>query len=731
MSDLRKEKRWVLWNLEEVNGRSTKVPYSVQGKHASSTDASTWTDYKTAKRANEVFGSGIGIVFTPAETLLGIDIDHVINEKGIIEHAEAETIKRLIKEADTYTEVSPSGTGLHLYLGLDAPLRLVASKHAPFEAYTSGRFFTYTEDSYPAKGKAKSIRTVSPEEALGILKIIGYPWGKGEPVAGMTAGELLEAPHFTDEEILPRMFASKNGAAIQALYEGDLSAYDNDHSRADAAFLNHLAFWSGKHGGQMERVWLASPLGARPKTQNPKNRKNYVLRSIEGAIKNCKETYKVRVVSDEDETLGVDFLYLIGAKGTKLYSQNTENMCRILRQHEDYAGRFRYDEFTQTFEMQAKNAAGVLSWRPFEDSDAIDVQTGIQILYPFFRKVGKEMVYDAIVKVSKEARYDSALDYLRGVKWDRKARLDSWLTLAYGAPDDAYHKAVAANWFKGMVKRIAQPGCKFDYVLVLEGEQGSKKSTSLHVLGSVGKQSWHVETTMSTDSKDFFMQFQGKAIVEFSEGETLSRTEVKKMKAIITMQSDKFREPYARISIDHPRRCAFAMTTNQEQYLKDETGNRRWLPVRVVKDEADIEWLESNRDQLYAEAYHRVIVMTESVHDFPKAETKAQQDSRRISDPNEDRIADWYMNDQFVPYQLKVEDGITIQMVHQQALSGFGSMKKFEEMAIADVLQNTLKLIKKRKMVNGVQGIRWFPPTSPYITGEIDAAANAEVSKTT
>jgi predicted P-loop ATPase len=704
MNDIRKQKRWVLWNLEEVEGRQTKVPYSVQGKRASSTDPSTWTDYATAKRANEMFGSGIGIVFTPAEDLLGIDIDHVL-EDGKLAGEHIDSIHKLIKEAKTYTEISPSGTGLHLYLSLSAPLTLTASRHSPFEAYTSGRYFTYTEKSY---GKKKPIRTVTPDEALQLLEIIGYPWGKTEDTQSDTLGT---SSSFTDEELLEKMFRSKNGPAIKSLYEGDLSAYHDDHSRADAAFLNHLAFWSGKDEQQIERVWLASPLGSRKKTQDPKNRKNYVLRSIAGAVKNCKEVYKPQ---GSDDGSFIDFLFTVGANGNKSYTKNTENMCRILREHPKFTGRFRFDEFTQTFELKDGE-----TWRSFEDSDGIDVQTEIQILYPFFRTVGKDMVYDAIIKVSKEQKIDSANDHLRSIVWDKEARLDTWLTNTYGAPDDAYHQAVASNWLKGMVKRIVFPGCKFDYVLVLEGAQGAKKSTSLHILGSVGKRSWHVETTMSTDTKDFFMQFAGKSIIEFSEGETLSRTEVKKMKAIITMQSDKFRPPYGRVSVDFPRRCVFAMTTNQEQYLKDETGNRRWLPVRVTLPEADIDWLQANRDQLLAEAYHRVVVLTESVHEFPKEETKAQQDSRRISDPNEDRIAEWYYTDQFLSDQIKYNDGITVQMVYQHALNGFGSLKKFEEMAITDVLANSLKLVKKRKMVNGVQGIRWFPPESPYITGEI------------
>lgn len=693
MNDIKKQKRWVVWNLEQVRTspdekkRTTKIPYAITGKKASSTDAATWTTYEKAKKASEFF-SGIGVVFTPDETLLGIDLDHILDKNKVI-GADAVRITKLIKEAATYTEISPSGNGLHLYLQIEEPLTLAANRHAPFEAYTSGRFFTFTEKSY---GKELPIRTVSKEEALRLLAIIGYPWKKEQNVSASTQPS---STGFSDENLLTAMFRSKKGATLQALYEGDASAYENDISRADAALLNHLAFWSGKDAAQMERIWLNSPLGSREKTQK---RQDYRSRSIEGAIANCKEVYK-------DPKQGIDFLYTMGGKdgSEKIITQNTENICRVLDQHPEFSGLLRFDTFTNIFEIKEKDL-----WRPFEDNDAVRIQTRISILFSFFRKVGKEMVYDAIVKVSKDNAVDSAIEHIKSIVWDETNRLDEWLTHTYGTPSDVYHRAVASNWIKGLVKRLIEPGCKFDYVLVLEGEQGVKKSTSLHVLGEVGNHSWHVETTMSTDSKDFFMQFSGKAIVEFSEGETLSRTEVKKMKAIITMQSDKYRPPYGRVSVDFPRRCVFAMTTNQDQYLKDETGNRRWLPVTVRLPEADIDWLRANRDQIFAEAYYRLTVKNESVYKFPREETVREQESRRISDPNEDLIVNWYWHKISASAR---EDGITIQQVHINAFnSGFGNgqMKKFEEMAIADVLRRVLLLTKKRKMIDGVQSWRWF-----------------------
>lgn len=691
MNDLKKQKRWVVWMLEKVGDRTTKVPYTIRGKKASSTNPDDWATYADAKKALANFGTGIGIIFTPEETLLGIDIDHVLENKKLVgEHAAQ--IAALIKNADTYTEISPSGSGLHAYLKIEGRLTLSSNRRSPFEAYTSGRFFTFTEDSY---GKKKPIRTVTQEEAVGILESIGYPWNKKSE-----AKELIHVNRFSDEELLAKMFGSKNGEKIKDIYAGDVNAYDGDVSRADSSLLNHLAFWSGKDAEQMERLWLESPLGQREKTLK---RKDYRTRSIENAIASCKDIYKP--LRDDFE---IDFLFTPGAKGDKLFNKNVENVARVLRQHPDFSDRFRLDEFKNRMEIKDEE-----KWRPLIDSDAIVVQSQISMRYQFLRTVSKDMVYDAIIMVSKENAIDSAKLFMRSLIWDLIPRLDSWIAKTCGTEDDEYHQAVSANWMKGLVKRVMVPGSKFDYVLVLEGPQGIKKSTCLDIIGAMPDgENWHVESTMSTDNKDFFMQMEGKAIMEFSEGETASRTEIKKMKAIITTAVDRYRPSYGRIAQDFPRHCVFAMTTNQEEYLKDETGNRRWLPVKVIFDEVNIKWLKENRDQLFAEAYHRVMVLNETTWEFPAEATLAAQESRRISDPNEERVAEWYY--EFLSDQDRI-NGITVAQAYAGALNGIGTvMRKYEEMMLTDIFKRALKLESKRKMVNGIQQWRWYESVSIY-----------------
>src|SRR6185369_8513428 len=262
-----------------------------------------------------------------------------------------------------------------------------------------------------------------------------------------------------------------------------------------------------------------------------------------------------------------------------------------------------------------------------------------------------------------------------------------------------------------MVKRIIKPGCKFDTVLILEGKQGCGKSTSLSIIAG----DWHLETTLKADSKDFFMQFKGKLIVEFSEGETLSRTETKNMKAMISTNTDTYRAPYGRTMKDVPRRCVFAMSTNQDEYLKDESGNRRFFPVEV-EGMVNTQWLIENRQQLFAEALYRVEKLKESVYEYP-AEAEIKQEAKMVRSAFEDTIDDW-LNKPIGINGIRMnfeEEGFTIMDVWLFALYGDKSrIKKAEEMQVALALKH-LGYETRQTMVNGTRKRRWFKKRASFL----------------
>lgn len=374
---------------------------------------------------------------------------------------------------------------------------------------------------------------------------------------------------------------------------------------------------------------------------------------------------------------------------------NLENIRKILTEDPDFIGRCVFDEFLQVY-LYKENGG---EYRDLHDSDEITLTREISVKFKNFAMINPTVVRMVLMEVARDKAVDSAKDWIEGIKWDGVSRLDSWLHSTYNVADNEYHRKVGSNWLKGMARRIVEPGCKFDYVLVLEGPQGTKKSSSLGIIGGA----WHVETTATPDNKDFLMLMQGNLIIEFSEGETLSRGEIKQLKALITTQFDKYRAPYERYIQTHPRRCVFAMTTNQTEYLKDETGNRRWLPVATV-GEANIEWLRTNRDQLMAEALYRVAVLKETTYEF-SAEMMEQQALRQVGDPNTDRIVEWYHT---VVNDTQKRMGVTPHMAFISALGMVGGrFAKRDEMEIANVFKNILQLESTRGMINGTRVTRW------------------------
>lgn len=682
------QKRWVNWVPKLHEGKMTKVPL---GK---ANDPKTWSIYEELPNKEHV-----GLMFGTQKMLLGIDIDKCITDGKI-----SNKLQSFIDQVDSYCEISPSGTGLHLFLNLTEPLALKANRHGSFECYTSERYFTVTNNSF---GEVKPVRKVTPAEAEALLTSIGYPWKK-ESTAQIPRTSI--AITLEDQEVLKKMFSSRIGERTKALYGGDTSPYGNDDSIADLSLCGTLAFYTGGNADQMERLWLSSPLGNRAKTQE---RKDYRDRTIAEAIRGCKEFYKPRIkkvtkiLTDDgqeqefdEESMGLH--YSLSKDGKKTYLLIQENINILLEKHPHFAGRFRYDEFMLCYQIRFGE-----EWRSQTDTDEMFIQSEISNIFPSFNRVSPTMVQRAIMKVAKEHTRDCAKEYIASLVWDKVPRIDNWLQNVFGVEDGEYTQKVGSNWLKGLVDRLMRPGCQFDYVLVVEGAQGLKKSSAFRELVT---DSWHLETEQSPGEKDFFVEMAGKAIVELSEGQSNAMIDVKKMKSILTKRKDTYRSPYGRIAEDHPRRSVFCMTTNDDDYLKDTTGDRRWWPVACTRM-ADVEWIKQNRDQLFAEARDRLLLLKETTYEVPEKIAQEMQEERRRKEPNVDLVIDWYENRCLLSEKMK---GITVYDVfigafHSRSSSPVNvSMKRNEEMEIAAILKNTLHLKKKRVTQEGLKRYRYY-----------------------
>ncbi len=219
----------------------------------------------------------------------------------------------------------------------------------------------------------------------------------------------------------------------------------------------------------------------------------------------------------------------------------------------------------------------------------------------FMRQFGfepkREDLFDVLSTMATMNPFNPIVDYLDGLEWDGTARVDGLFPRYFGAADGAYERAVGRKLLVAAVRRARRPGAKFDTVPIIEGTQGTGKTSALKILGG----GWHSDAELGrVDGKDAPAVLQGVWIMELGELTAMKKGEVEQLKAFVSRCEDRYRAPYDRHPKTHPRRCVFVGTTNSDEYLRDQTGNRRYLPV--VTTTIDLEGLRRDRDQLWAEA---------------------------------------------------------------------------------------------------------------------------------
>jgi predicted P-loop ATPase len=306
---------------------------------------------------------------------------------------------------------------------------------------------------------------------------------------------------------------------------------------------------------------------------------------------------------------------------------NVDSVGRVLDASPEYQTSIWYDTFHNKVMIDDNSQV-----RFYEDVDLVRILRVLQGKY-YLHTLTKQTLEDAVLDTVRNRAKSEPREWLKTLSWDGCNRVSEFFATHMGVNNNAYSQCVSENFWVSMIARICKPGCKVDNMIVLEGAQGSLKSSALHAIG--GK--WFGELNERPDSKDFALSFNGKLLLEIAELDSFRRAENTTIKRIITTQTDRLRPPYGRNVIDFPRSCIFAGTTNEFEYLQDTTGGRRFWPLRIGK--IDLDLIHMNREQLFAEAKH--------LYDHgskwwvvPK-EALVEQSDRTQMDPWVDMISDY------------------------------------------------------------------------------------------
>lgn len=315
------------------------------------------------------------------------------------------------------------------------------------------------------------------------------------------------------------------------------------------------------------------------------------------------------------------------------------NMLLVLKNDPKLKEKFAIDEFANRAMVLGK-----LPWdlrdevRQFEEADGSGIRNYLEKKYGL---TGENKVNDALILVSNKRKLNRVREYLENLKWDGNKRIGTLLHDYLGADKDVYTAAVMKVSLTAAVARAIDGGIKYDYMPIFTGAQGIGKSTFLAKLGG----EWYSDSLQTFEGKDAAEMIQGTWINELGELTGFNRSETNLIKQFLSKQDDIFRKAYGRVTEKYPRRCVFFGTSNDYEFLRDNTGNRRFWPVEVGKHDIKKSiWkeLDCERDQIWAEAYTYYIIGEDLFLSDEALETaKEKQEEHRISNTKEGIIREF------------------------------------------------------------------------------------------
>lgn len=431
-------------------------------------------------------------------------------------------------------------------------------------------------------------------------------------------------------------------------------------------------------------------------------------------IKDAKYEFEVNNDPENVEQEDLEWMKELEVNTRGKYQSSAINLNLIMRNDPRMKKVFRYNIFDGR-----KYVFGNLPWRkidkpePLRDVDFSGLRNYIESIYGISSSMKVE---DSLELEFERNKFHPIRDYIRNLKWDGIKRIDSVLIEYFGAEDTVFTREAFRKFMVGSVARVFKPGIKFDLVLTLISKtQGTGKSSFFKAIGK----DWFSDTFLTVQGKEAFEQLQGAWIIEMAELSGLRKAEVEAIKHYISKQEDSFRKAYGRIVEIHPRQCTFVATTNQSMFLRDPSGNRRFMPVDIH----EVKLLDNKKlfdlitkgkeeiDQFWAEAYH-LYKNKEPLYLSNEAEklSEIEQYSHVETDSREGIIRE-YLERKF-PEDWDSMDIMERKMYLEDPLSEEGTVKK-DFVCIAEIWcealgnkKENMNRYKTREINDIMRGIR-------------------------
>jgi Virulence-associated protein E len=549
---------WVIWRWEERKGKWTKPPYMAKApkRKAKNNDPATWASYQTAvAAADKADGIGFALLDTP---FVAIDLDHCVDGDAIDPWA-----KDWIEEANgAYVERTPSGEGLRI-IGIGSGEKLHrkwtidgAREGAAIEVYRGcERYITVTGAQL---GDCKEL------SELDLLDKIAASYDQKKKPNGKGFDFNKAGTQIDYDEIIRSGAPNGRRSELFQACVWHLAAKGLSVEKIIATFGQYPNGIGAKYAGRLQA-------------------------EVERSFSKWQADRTIPAADTEEEPEELLYWDEVDKNGKpKSTYINTKLAITVL------SISCRYDAFHNRFLVEGKI---IKKGRINLDHIVREVRDKIHRAYQF--DPGLKHTQDAIVALCLENQFDPVLDYLNALQWDGTPRLDRWLSIYAGAADTPLNHEFGRLALIAAVRRVRRPGTKFDPIIVLEGKMGTGKSTVFVTLA--GAENHSDQTILGKHDREQQELLGGVWIFEIADLADMRKTDVEHLKAFASRTHDRAREAYGHFRTDQPRRGIIGATTNHDRYLKE--ADRRFWPVKTGV--IDIEALQRDRDQLWAEAAQR------------------------------------------------------------------------------------------------------------------------------